>query len=45
MGRYSLAMAKLADGEWVILATERNLLHLNLASAEQLQDHSCELLK
>lgn len=45
MGSYSLAMAKLADGEWVILATERNLLHLNLASAEQLQDHSCELLK
>lgn len=45
MGRYSLAMAKLADGEWVILATERNLLHLNLASAEQLQDHSCKLLK
>ena len=45
MGRYSLAMAKLADGKWVILATERNLLHLNLASAEQLQDHSCKLLK
>ncbi|TNV19109.1 CDP-diacylglycerol diphosphatase [Buttiauxella sp. B2] len=45
MGRYSLAMAKLADGEWVVLATERNLLRLNLASAEHLQDHDCELLK
>lgn len=45
MGRYSLAMAKLADGDWVVLATERNLLRLNLASAEQLQDHDCGLLK
>lgn len=45
MGRYSLAMAQLSDGEWIALATERNLLRLNLASAEQLQDHSCELLK
>lgn len=45
MGRYSLAMAQLAGGDWVALATERNLLRLNLASAEQLQDHDCELLK
>lgn len=45
MGRYSLAMAQLAGGEWVALATERNLLRLNLASAEQLQDHDCGLLK
>lgn len=45
MGRYSLAMAKLADGDWVVLATERNLLQLNLASAEQVQDHDCGLLK
>lgn len=45
MGRYSLAMAHLADGEWVALATERNFLRLNLASAEQLQDHDCGLLK
>ena len=45
MGRYSLAMAQLADGEWIALATERNLLRLNLASAEQLQDHDCGLLK
>ncbi|MCP2002460.1 UNVERIFIED_ORG: CDP-diacylglycerol pyrophosphatase [Buttiauxella agrestis ATCC 33320] len=45
MGRYSLAMAKLADGEWVALATERSLLRLNLASSEQLQDHDCGLLK
>ena len=45
MGRYSLAMAKLPGGEWIALATERNLLRLNLASAEQLQDHECGLLK
>lgn len=45
LGRYSLAMAKLADGDWVVLATERNLLRLNLASAEQIQDHDCGLLK
>ncbi|HKM98426.1 MAG TPA: CDP-diacylglycerol diphosphatase [Buttiauxella sp.] len=45
MGRYSLAMAQLADGEWIALATERNLLRFNLASAEQLQDHDCGLLK
>jgi len=45
MGRYSLAMAKLPGGEWIALATERNLLRLNLASAEQLQDHDCGLLK
>ena len=45
MGRYSLAMAKLPSGEWIALATERNLLRLNLASAEQLQDHECGLLK
>lgn len=45
MGRYSLAMVQLAGGDWVALATERNLLQLNLASAEQLQDHDCGLLK
>lgn len=45
MGRYSLAMAQLTDGEWIALATERNLLRLNLASAEQLQDHECGILK
>lgn len=45
MGRYSIAMAQLADGDWAVLATERNLLRLNLASAEQLQDHDCGLLK
>ncbi|WP_310607147.1 CDP-diacylglycerol diphosphatase [Buttiauxella brennerae] len=45
MGRYSLAMTKLPGGEWIALATERNLLRLNLASAEQLQDHDCGLLK
>lgn len=44
MGRYALAMAQQPDSSFVLLATERNLLNLNLASAEQLQDHDCALL-
>lgn len=45
MGRYALAMAQQADGSFVLLATERNLLLLNRASAEELQDHQCAILK
>ncbi|WP_039055237.1 CDP-diacylglycerol diphosphatase [Enterobacter sp. Bisph1] len=45
MGRYALAMAQQADGTFVLLATERNLLALNLASAEELQDHQCDILQ
>jgi len=44
MGRFSLAMAQQPDGSFVLLATERNLLNLNIAHAEQLQDHDCALL-
>ncbi|WP_396349818.1 CDP-diacylglycerol diphosphatase [Atlantibacter subterraneus] len=44
MGRFALAMAQQPDGSFVLLATERNLLNLNLANAEQLQDHDCALL-
>ncbi|MGX5149674.1 CDP-diacylglycerol diphosphatase, partial [Enterobacter hormaechei] len=29
----------------VLLATERNLLTFNRASAEELQDHQCDILK
>jgi CDP-diacylglycerol pyrophosphatase len=32
------------DGSFVLLATERNLLMLNRASAEELQDHQCAIL-
>lgn len=44
MGRFALAMAQQADGSFVLLATERNLLTFNLASAEELQDHQCHIL-
>lgn len=45
MGRFSLAMAQQADGSFVLLATERNLLALNLASSEEIQDHQCDILQ
>lgn len=45
MGRFALAMAKQSDGSLVLLATERNLLTLNRASAEEIQDHRCLILK
>lgn len=44
MGRYALAVARQRDGSFVLLATQRNLLALNLASAEEIQDHGCEIL-
>jgi CDP-diacylglycerol pyrophosphatase len=44
MGRFALAMAQQADGSFVLLATERNLLLLNRASSEELQDHQCDIL-
>ncbi len=45
MGRYSLALAQQRDGSLVLLATKRNVWMLNLASAEELQDHQCAILK
>lgn len=45
MGRFALAMAQQSDGTFVLLATERNLLTLNRASAEEIQDHRCEILQ
>lgn len=45
MGRYGLAMVPQADGTFVLLATERNLLAFNLASAEEIQDHQCNILE
>lgn len=44
MGRYALAVARLPDDSFALLATERNYLSMNLASAEELQDHSCSIL-
>lgn len=45
MGRYALAMARQSDDSFVLLATQRNLLALNRASAEEIQDHQCDILK
>ncbi len=44
MGRYALAMARLSDDSFVLLATQRNLLTFNRASAEEIQEHSCKQL-
>ncbi|SUH18651.1 CDP-diacylglycerol pyrophosphatase [Salmonella enterica subsp. enterica] len=44
MGRYALAVVRQSDDSFVLLATERNLLTLNRASAEEIQDHSCAIL-
>ncbi|TAT96079.1 CDP-diacylglycerol diphosphatase (plasmid) [Rhizobium ruizarguesonis] len=40
MGMFSLAMTE-NNGEVILLATERDLLDFNLASAEELQDQDC----
>ncbi len=45
MGRYGLAMVRQSDNSFVLLATQRNLLTLNRASAEEIQDHQCEILR
>ena len=45
MGRYGMAMIQQADGSFVLLATERNLLAFNRGSAEEIQDHQCNILK
>ena len=45
MGRFALAMAQQGDGSFGLMATERNLLRLNRASAEEIQDHQCDILK
>ena len=44
MGRYALALAKQKDGSFVLLATRRDPWQLNLASAEEIQDHDCAIL-
>ncbi|QMA99662.1 CDP-diacylglycerol diphosphatase [Escherichia fergusonii] len=45
MGSYALAMARQSDNSFVLLATRRNLLVLNRASSEEIQDHQCEILR
>lgn len=45
MGSYGMAMTALPGGDFLLLATKRNFLRLNMASAEELQDHSCKVLQ
>lgn len=45
MGSYGIAIAALKDGRRALMVVERNWLLLNRGSAEELQDHSCALLK
>ncbi len=40
----ALAVLRQSDGSFVLLATERNLLIFNRASAEEIQDHQCDIL-
>ena len=44
MGKYGMALAALPDGRLALLALERNWLMLNSGSAEELQDHQCQIL-
>lgn len=44
MGQYGLALAGLSDGRLVLMAIERNWLLLNSGSAEEVQDHACQLI-
>lgn len=45
MGDYGLALTELPDGQLVLLALRTQLLTGNTGSAEELQDHRCEILK
>ncbi|NWA74505.1 CDP-diacylglycerol diphosphatase [Serratia proteamaculans] len=45
MGSFGLAMTALPGGDFLLLATERSLLPFTLASAEEIQDHDCQVLK
>ncbi len=44
MGDYGLAVVQQNDNSFVLLATQFNLLTSNRASAEEIQDHECEIL-
>ena len=45
MGKYGLALASLPDGRLALMAIKRNWLKMNRASAEELQDHRCAILR
>lgn len=45
MGKYGMALAALPDGRLALMAIERNWTRLNSGSAEELQDHRCQILQ
>ncbi len=45
MGSYGLAMVRQSDNSFVLLATQRNLLTLNRASAEEIGIMSVRFLR
>lgn len=45
MHKYGIAVASLSNGRRVLMVIKRNLLMMNNASAEELQDHSCAIIK
>ena len=45
MGQYGVAVAAMPNGRRALMVIKRNLLLLNHGSAEELQDHSCKILK
>jgi len=44
MGHFGMAMVSLPGGDFLLLASERDLLKLNNASTEEIQDHKCAVL-
>ena len=44
MGHFGMAMVSLQGGDFLLLASERDLLKLNNASTEEIQDHDCKVL-
>ena len=44
MGHFGMAMVSLQGGDFLLLTSERDLLKLNNASTEEIQDHDCKVL-
>jgi len=44
MGHFGMAMVNLSGGDFLLLANQRNLLKMNNASTEEIQDHDCAVL-
>lgn len=44
MGHFGMAMVSLPGGDFLLLANQRNLLKMNNASTEEIQDHDCAVL-